>query len=128
MVSDTCMANWSAVKILNLYDNNIVKIGSLEPLTALEELRLYNNGFEVMPDLGKRGKAKLSLVEVHHSSNKGCIKSLPDDYFAETPSLARLTLYGNKGLTKLPQSLLSCSNLKGLLVNDCGLLELPTGK
>lgn len=127
MVSDKCMANWSSVKILNLYDNNIVKLGSLAPLTALEELRLYNTPLDSLPDLGADGKANLAILEVHHSSNKGMVEVVPDTYFEKTPSLNRLTLYGNTKLKKLPQSVLTCKNLKGLLVNDCALTELPGG-
>ena len=46
-VPDAIMAKWSSVKILSLYDNNIVKLGSLAPLIALEELRLYNTPLEL---------------------------------------------------------------------------------
>lgn len=83
VVNDACFANWSSVKvrqlsklwpwlcsgrricfpsdcdkpshtqILNLYDNNLIRVGSLEPLTALTEIRLFGNNLEEMPALGR---------------------------------------------------------------------------
>ena len=40
--------------MLNLYDNNLVRLGSMEPLTALNEVRLYGNNLEEMPVFGRR--------------------------------------------------------------------------
>lgn len=112
MVGDAPMAGWSKVKILSLYDNNIVRLGSLAPLVALAELRLYSNGLEDMPDLGQVGaKPHLTTLEI----NKCQIRSIGDDYFRATPSLTRLVLDGNQ-LSALPPSLGECAALKQLLV------------
>ena len=127
-VPDAIMTKWSSVKILSLYDNNIVKLGSLAPLTALEELRLYNTPLDSLPDLGSAPLANLTILEMHHSAGGGQIKEIPDDYFSKAPNLSRLLLSGHKGLTKLPASLLSCKGLKNLQAYGCGLTELPSGE
>lgn len=126
-VPDAIMAKWTSVKILNLYDNNIVKLGSLAPLTALEELRLFNTPLDSLPDLGTAPLENLTILEMHHSSGGGQIKTIPKDYFNRTPNLNRLLLNGHKGLAKLPSSLLACKSLKNLQVYGCGLTELPAG-
>ena len=36
MLSDKHFAQWSSVKVLSLYDNNLVRCGSMAPLVALE--------------------------------------------------------------------------------------------
>lgn len=127
-VPDALMLKWTSVKILSLFDNNIVKLGSLAPLTALEELRLYNTPLDSLPDLGKAPMVNLALLEMHHASGGGQIKEIPDDYFDRTPNLSRLQLNGHKGLTKLPASLLTCKSLKNMQVHACGLTELPAGE
>jgi Leucine-rich repeat (LRR) protein len=68
MLTDDHFAGWASVKILNLYDNNLIRLGSLAPLVALEELRLYGNQLEAMPTLGKQ--EKLTIVEIHKNRIK----------------------------------------------------------
>lgn len=43
------VAEWRGVKNLNLADNNLVRMGSLAPMVALEELRISGNNLEDMP-------------------------------------------------------------------------------
>ena len=49
MTQDANFTSWSSVKILSLYDNNLVRMGSLAPLVNLEELRISGNNLEDMP-------------------------------------------------------------------------------
>jgi Leucine-rich repeat (LRR) protein len=46
MTNDAMFASWANVKILSLYENNLVRMGSLAPLVALTELRLNGNNLE----------------------------------------------------------------------------------
>ena len=111
---------WSRVRILNLYDNRLVKIGSLAGCVALVELRLYNNNLEAMPMLPPGEESSIELIEL----NNNRIASMADDYFASTPRLRRLALAGNQ-LTSLPSSLTSCSALQFLIVGDNQIGSLP---
>ena len=51
MIPDAAVASWAKVGILSLNDNNLVRLGSLEPLKALTELRIFSNNLEAMPTL-----------------------------------------------------------------------------
>jgi hypothetical protein len=46
------IAQWTAVTILNLYDCRLLKLCSLDMLENLEELRLFNNNLEEVPEVG----------------------------------------------------------------------------
>eukprot|EP00327_Prymnesium_parvum_P029966 CAMPEP_0195577568 /NCGR_PEP_ID=MMETSP0814-20130614/10660_1 /TAXON_ID=97485 /ORGANISM="Prymnesium parvum, Strain Texoma1" /LENGTH=326 /DNA_ID=CAMNT_0040713977 /DNA_START=16 /DNA_END=996 /DNA_ORIENTATION=- len=119
-LSDAAFAKWKAVRILNLYDNNLVRIGSLEPLTALMEIRLYGNNLEDAPAISRM--ADLEVFEMH----KNRVAAIPDDYFTKTPNLKRLVLSNNL-LKTLPSSILSCSSLKQLQVQDNKMTSIPSG-
>ena len=41
MLTDAHFTSWGTVKILSLYDNNLVRMGSLASLVALEEVRAH---------------------------------------------------------------------------------------
>lgn len=69
------VSSWTAVRVLNLYDCRIIKIASLTHLHELEELRLFNNNLEDLPDIGF--KPKLRIVEL----NKNHISVLPLQFF-----------------------------------------------
>ena len=90
---------WSRVRILNLYDNRLVKIGSLAGCVALVELRLYNNNLEAMPMLPPGEESSIELIEL----NNNRIASMADDYFASTPLCAGSPLHEEP----LPSSLTS---------------------
>jgi Leucine-rich repeat (LRR) protein len=122
MTTDANFAMWRNVKVLNLYDNNLVRMGSLAPLVSLEELRLNGNNLEEVPTLAA-SHPKLSVFEMH----KNRVASIPETYFAATPALARLSIWGNQ-LKTLPQSLLDCFFLKGIQAQDNQLESLPDGK
>jgi len=104
-----------------MYENNLVRFGSLAPLVALEELRLNGNNLEEMPTLGKH--PQLTIVEVH----KNRIAKVPDEYFESTPALTRLSMWGNS-LESFPPSIVSCQALLGLQVQENKLTALPGGK
>ena len=46
--------NWRHVKILNLYECRLIKLCSLANLENLEELRLFTNNLEEVPEIGTR--------------------------------------------------------------------------
>ena len=119
MLTDDHFKGWSNVTVLNLQDNNLVRLGSLEPLASLEELRIMANNLEELPKLGSH--PSLTVLEAH----KNRIGSIPDDYFNSTPSLARVSIYANQ-LTALPTSLCSaCPGLVGVQAQENKLASLP---
>lgn len=120
MTTDAMFASWSKVTVLNMYDNNLVRFGSLAPLASLQELRLNNNNLEEMPTLGTH--PALTIIEIH----KNRLSTIPDDYFEKTPALERLSLWGNM-LTALPASLCRCSSLVGVQAQDNKIASLPSG-
>ena len=110
LLSDESLKGWSSLRVLNLYDNNLVQVGSLGQLTSLIELRVYNNNLEVLPELP--AICPLELLE----ANNNRLKSIDDAYFSSTPRLRRLVLAGNT-MTALPGSLArNCSRLQFLQV------------
>jgi len=118
IVGDPVFASWATVKILQLYDNNIVRLGSLAPLTALEELRVSGNNLEEMPTLGPSHQ-NLTIFECQ----KNRVATIADDYFGATPALQRLNIFSNF-VKKLPPSLWSCKELIAVQAQDCKLDEL----
>jgi Leucine-rich repeat (LRR) protein len=110
MIPDAAFAGLSSLKILSINDNRLVRLGSLTPLTSLEELRLYNNNLEEMPAVDA---ANLTIVEL----NKNRITSIPSDYFVKTPALERLVMPGCM-LEAVPASLATCANLQILQLQD----------
>ena len=109
-----------AVTVLNMYDNNLVRFGSLAPLTALKELRLYGNNLEEAPTLAEHK----SLIIIELQKNR--IATIPDDYFDATPALQRLSVWSNM-LTTLPPSVCRCSALVGLSAQENKMASLPGG-
>ena len=121
MTADAMFTSWASVKVLNMYENNLVRFGSLAPLVALEELRLNGNNLEDMPALGSH--PELTIIEMH----KNRIAKIPDEYFTSTPALTRFSIWGNQ-LEALATSICSCSGLLGLQVQENKLTALPGGK
>lgn len=111
MTTDPLFLGWGSVQVLNLYDNNLVRMGSLAPCVSLTELRLYGNNLEDMPVISD--VPGLTIFEIH----KNRIAKVADDYFKKTPALERLSIWGNM-LTALPSSLLECSALAGLQAQE----------
>ena len=109
------------LRVLTLFDNNLVRIGSLAPCVSLEEVRLYGNNLEAMPVLPPRCPC-LTVLEVH----KNRIAEIDETYFDATPALSRLLLWGNQ-LRALPASICGCAELAQLQLNDNHLGSLPSG-
>jgi Leucine-rich repeat (LRR) protein len=120
MTTDAMFVKWSAVTVLNLYDNNLVRFGSLVNCVSLTELRLSGNAIEAMPTLSSH--PSLKIFEMH----KNRVSVIPDGYFEATPSLERLSLWGNM-LTAVPTSLLSCAGLLGVQLQENKIEALPGG-
>lgn len=120
MTTDGHFEKWASVKILSMYDNNLVRMGSLAPLVALEELRISGNNLETMPTLGSH--PALTVFEIH----KNRIAEIEPTYFEKTPALERLSIWGN-ALTELPPSLLACASLVGVQAQGNKLTGLPAG-
>jgi len=122
MVKDPCFKGWSTVKVLNLNDNNLSSCGSLAPLVALTELRIFANNLSALPTLAAPA-SDLTILEAH----KNRIDKIDDGYFASTPALERLSLWANM-LTSLPPSLTKCAKLVGVQVHENKeLASLPEG-
>ena len=121
MTNDKMFAGWASVKVLNMYDNNLVRFGSLAPLVALEELRLHSNNLEELPTL-PASAPELKIIEAH----KNRIAAIKDDYFAGTPALERISLWSN-ALTALPSSLVASPALVGMQVQENQLASVPGG-
>ena len=121
MLTDAHFTSWASVKILSLYDNNLVRMGSLAPCTGLEELRISGNNLEEMPALSSH--TALTTYEIH----KNRIASVPDDYFTATPALQRLSIWGNQLTGALPASLMSCGQLVGVQAHENQLTSVPAG-
>lgn len=120
MLTDKHFTGWAGVKILSLYDNNLVRMGSLAPLVALEELRISGNNLEEMPKLSSH--PALTVYEIH----KNRIAAIEEDYFTKTPALERLSVWSNQ-LSALPPSLLTCKKLLGVQAQGNALSALPAG-
>lgn len=65
---------------------------------------------------------ELEILELH----KNRISTISDDFFKSMPRLKRLVLSNNQ-LKVLPTSLCSCTELKGLQVQENKLISLPSG-
>lgn len=120
MTTDAHFLMWRNVKVLNMYDNNLVRMGSLAPLVALEELRISGNNLEEMPALC--ADCPITIYEIH----KNRVAKIDDEYFKATPKLSRLSIWGN-ALTELPASLLQCADLVGVQAQEMPLASLPSG-
>jgi len=116
MLKDVHFASWSKVTVLNLNDNNLASIGSLAPLTQLEELRIFANQLTAMPALAS---PELKILEVH----KNRITAIEDDYFEKIPALERLSIWANQ-IPKLP-SLVKCTKLLGVQAQTNPLKDIP---
>jgi len=121
MTKDEMFISWANVRVLNMFENNLVRMGSLAPLVALEELRLNGNNLEEMPALAA-SHPSLSIIEFH----KNRVTTIPDNYFESTPALTRLQLWGNQ-LTGLPSSICKCVELLGIQVQTNKIPSLPDG-
>jgi len=118
MLTDAHFTGLASCKILTLNDNRLVRMGSLEPLQNLEELRLYGNNLEEMPPMGK--KPNLTRVEIH----KNRIGSVPDAFFTDAPALEVFVIYGNM-LKTLPPTICECAALKNVQLQENQLESLP---
>jgi len=120
MLPDAALASWSKVTILSMNDNNLVRLGSLAPLKALTELRLFSNNLEEMPTFCE--DCPVEIIEIH----KNRIATIPDNYFSTTPSLKRV-IVSNNMLTTVPPSISKCTQLQQLQASDCKISSLPEG-
>jgi len=111
------VSSWTAVRVLNLYDCRIIKIASLTHLHELEELRLFNNNLEDLPDIGF--KPKLRIVEL----NKNHISVLPLQFFTGLKGLERITFNSNN-IESIPVGI-NCPKLESFLISQNSLTELP---
>jgi len=121
MLTDAHFAGMASLKNLQLSENNLVRMGSLAPCVNLEELRISKCNLEEMPTLSSH--PKLTILEIHGNR----VGAVPDDYFAATPALQRLSIWGNKTLPALPSSLCKCAALLGVQAQETGLTGLPDG-
>jgi len=112
------IAQWKAVKVLNLYDCRLMKLCSLEALENLEELRLFNNNLEEVPDLG-HNLSNLKIIEL----NKNRITTLPLTFFAGLRALERIVLNQNN-IESIPVGI-HCPKLESMLISQNNLTELP---
>ena len=120
-LSDGHFRSWQRVTHLNLYDNNLVRMGSLAPLIGLEELRMHANNLEEIPPLGP-SHPKLTVIEMHRNR----LTKIPENYFFATPALERLSLWGNM-LEGVPDSLCGCNQLVGVQLQENSISALPEG-
>jgi len=120
MLTDQHFVAWAQVGVLSIYENNLVRLGSLAPCVGLTELRLSQNNLEEMPKLSSH--PKLTVFEIH----KNRVASIPDDYFSATPALERLSIWGNH-LAALPTSLCALASLVGVQAQENKLEALPVG-
>lgn len=112
------IAQWTAVTILNLYDCRLLKLCSLEMLENLEELRLFNNNLEEVPEVGYN-LHKLKIVEL----NKNRITTMPLTFFAGLPGLERIVLSQNN-IDSLPVGI-NCPKLESMIISQNNLTDLP---
>ena len=77
MLTDKHFASWGALRVLQLSDNNLVRLGSLAPLLSLEELRLSANNLEEMPSLATTGHLALSVFEIHKNRISSSMMAWP---------------------------------------------------
>jgi Leucine-rich repeat (LRR) protein len=116
-VPQETIEHWRSVRVLNLYDCRIIKLGSLSHMMDLEELRLFNNNLEELPDLGT--KPKLRILEL----NKNHITNLPLAFFTGLKALERVT-FNNNNIESIPVGI-NCPKLESFLIAQNALHELP---
>lgn len=121
MTADPHFEGLTSLKLLTLNDNRLVKMGSLSKCSKLEEIRLYGNNLEEMPDIGEE-MPNLTILEL----NGNRIQSVPDDFFDKTPNLERFVIHKNALIT-LPSSVLKCTKLTQFQVQENKLTSLPDG-
>ena len=85
------VAEWTGVKVFNVYDCRLVRLAPLAHMVQLTELRLFGNNLEDMPDCGG-GLPALRLLELHRNR----IAAIPAGFFSKMTSLRRLTISSNK--------------------------------
>jgi len=112
------IANWRSVTILNLFDCRLLQLPSLGHLESLQELRLFNNNLEVVPDLGTK-LGSLRVVEI----NKNRISALPLSFFSGLRALEKINLAHNS-IDAVPVGI-NCPKLEHFLINNNNLTELP---
>ena len=77
ITTDAMFVKWSAVTVLNLYDNNLVRFGSLVNCVSLTELRLSGNALEALPTLSSH--RSLKIFEMHKNRVSGRDGSITGD-------------------------------------------------
>ena len=105
------IANWRSVTILNLFDCRLLQLPSLGHLESLQELRLFNNNLEVVPDLGTK-LGSLRVVEI----NKNRISALPLSFFSGLRALEKINLAHNS-IDAVPVGI-NCPKLEHFLINN----------
>jgi len=116
---DEAMSSWLNMRVLNLYDCRLIKVGSFAHLVNLEELRIFGNNLAEAPDLGS-GLSKLKILEMNKNQIAG---DLPLSFFAGLNALERIVLNSNQ-ITALPVGI-NCPSLESLLISNNALKELP---
>ena len=111
------MTQWTGLRVLNLYDCRVVKLCSLTHMNEIEELRLFNNNLDTLPDLGT--KPKLRIVEL----NKNQISNLPLSWFTGLKGLQRIT-FNNNNIEAIPVGI-NCPKLESFLIAQNDLKEIP---
>jgi len=117
-------AGWANLQTLTLNDNNLQSqmLGSMAALTSLVEVRLYNNQLAEMPAISLC--PALERLELHGNA----IATIDDGFFNNTPSLTYLSLQKNKLAGTFPSSILGCSRILFLqLQENAELSALPDG-
>ena len=117
-VPSEAMASWTCVQVLNLYDCRIMKMASIAHLVNIEELRLFNNNLEEVPEIGVKLE-KLKIIEL----NKNRIGVLPLEFFTGLKSLERIVL-NNNNIETVPVGI-NCPKLESFLISQNSLTELP---
>ena len=110
--------DWRSVKVLNLFDCRLIKLCPLSNLENMEELRLFNNNLETVPEVGVHLN-KLRIVEL----NKNRITTLPLNFFAGLRALERIVL--NNNLIETVPVGINCPHLESFLISSNMLSELP---
>ena len=113
------VAEWTGVKVFNVYDCRLVRLAPLAHMVQLTELRLFGNNLEDMPDCGG-GLPALRLLELHRNR----IASIPAGFFSKMTSLRRLTISSNK-LAAVPADIGACP-LESLLLDGNELTSIPS--
>lgn len=129
--------SWRYVRVLNLYECRLLKLCSLANLESLEELRLFSNNLEEVPDLGSSRISKLKSARrasrpahcaQQHTLSPSATSLNPPRSAAPASSRAPVIELNKNRISVLPLSFFqTLRNLEKIVLNNNLIESIPVG-